>query len=246
MRTTSRPASCPASRVAWRWVSLKYAGTVMTAFPTGRPNSASATSRSFLRIIAEISCGRKLCGPSLTVVSSPILRFTERAVRSGAITAWLRAALPTKSRPSSARPTTLGRIGSPSTSSTRGRPSSTMATSLLVVPRSMPTITSVGILGLARSGMALVTAAAGGTGRVFYGAGGGGGPEWGPTAPPVDAVLPPPPQGGRGQESPPDPHLRRPQQRPVQPVPPPHLGHHHPGHRSGSATASTASIVSGS
>ena len=31
MRLTSRPATLPASLVAWRWSSLKYAGTVMTA-----------------------------------------------------------------------------------------------------------------------------------------------------------------------------------------------------------------------
>ena len=34
MRMTSRPAIRPASFVAWRWPSLKYAGTVMTAFCT--------------------------------------------------------------------------------------------------------------------------------------------------------------------------------------------------------------------
>ena len=31
MRSTFRPAISPASLVAWRWASLKYAGTVMTA-----------------------------------------------------------------------------------------------------------------------------------------------------------------------------------------------------------------------
>ena len=34
---TSRPAIAPASLVAWRWLSLKYAGTVTTAFFTGSP-----------------------------------------------------------------------------------------------------------------------------------------------------------------------------------------------------------------
>mmetsp|Transcript_19952 Transcript_19952/g.48115 ORF Transcript_19952/g.48115 Transcript_19952/m.48115 type:complete len:218 (-) Transcript_19952:463-1116(-) len=43
MRFTSSPAMRPASRVAWRWLSLKYAGTVMTAFLTGRPMNSSAT-----------------------------------------------------------------------------------------------------------------------------------------------------------------------------------------------------------
>ena len=35
MRMTSRPAMLPASLVAWRCASLKYAGTVMTARVTG-------------------------------------------------------------------------------------------------------------------------------------------------------------------------------------------------------------------
>ncbi len=37
MRFTSRPAILPASLVAWRWSSLKYAGTVITAPSTVSP-----------------------------------------------------------------------------------------------------------------------------------------------------------------------------------------------------------------
>ena len=37
MRLTSRPATLPASFVAWRWSSLKYAGTVITALSTVSP-----------------------------------------------------------------------------------------------------------------------------------------------------------------------------------------------------------------
>ncbi|CFP64315.1 Uncharacterised protein [Bordetella pertussis] len=37
MRLTSRPAMRPASLVAWRWLSLKYAGTVITASVTSSP-----------------------------------------------------------------------------------------------------------------------------------------------------------------------------------------------------------------
>src|SRR5262249_52297933 len=71
-------------------------------------------------------------------------------VRSGARAHWLRAALPTSRRPSSDRPTKEGRIGSPLSSvKTWGWPSRTMATSLLVVPRSMPTIGS-GMLTLSK------------------------------------------------------------------------------------------------
>ncbi len=37
IRSTSSPAICPASLVAWRWESSKYAGTVMTAWVTLSP-----------------------------------------------------------------------------------------------------------------------------------------------------------------------------------------------------------------
>ena len=37
MRSTSSPAILPASLVACRWLSLKYAGTVMTACVTFSP-----------------------------------------------------------------------------------------------------------------------------------------------------------------------------------------------------------------
>src|SRR5512140_1950118 len=57
MRITSRPAILPASLVACRWLSLKYAGTVMTACVTGWPKYASASDLSLPRIMAEISCG---------------------------------------------------------------------------------------------------------------------------------------------------------------------------------------------
>ena len=44
IRSTSRPAIRPASLVAWRWLSLKYAGTVITAWLTVSPRNASAVS----------------------------------------------------------------------------------------------------------------------------------------------------------------------------------------------------------
>jgi hypothetical protein len=45
----------PASLVAWRWPSLKYAGTVTTALPTSSPRYSSAMSFISCRIIALIS-----------------------------------------------------------------------------------------------------------------------------------------------------------------------------------------------
>jgi hypothetical protein len=56
-RSTSRPARRPASRVAWRWLSLKYAGTVMTTLWTASPNAASARRFNSLRMHAETSGG---------------------------------------------------------------------------------------------------------------------------------------------------------------------------------------------
>ena len=91
-------------------------------------------------MIAEISCGEYFWSPRATVTSWPIFRLIDRTVRSGARTYWLRAALPTSSWPWASRPTTEGKIGSPSSSRTTARPSRMTATSLLVVPRSIPMI----------------------------------------------------------------------------------------------------------
>ena len=52
---TSRPAIFPASFVACLWESLKYAGTVITAFSTFSPRYASASFFSFWSVIADIS-----------------------------------------------------------------------------------------------------------------------------------------------------------------------------------------------
>src|SRR5262245_49925751 len=89
---------------------------------------------------AEISSGEYSRSPRLTRSSPPILRLIERTVRSGASTYWLSAVCPTITRPSSDNPTTEGTNRSSPRASTRGRPSSTMATSEFVVPRSIPTV----------------------------------------------------------------------------------------------------------
>ena len=57
MRLTSRPAILPASLVAWRWLSLKYAGTVITASVTSSPRCSSAISLRLRSTCAEISGG---------------------------------------------------------------------------------------------------------------------------------------------------------------------------------------------
>src|SRR6187402_3377262 len=56
-RRTSRPAMRPASFVACRCASLKYAGTVMTALVTAAPKYRSALRRSCCSTSAEISGG---------------------------------------------------------------------------------------------------------------------------------------------------------------------------------------------
>src|SRR5512134_881688 len=56
MRSTFSPAISPASLVACRWASLKYAGTVMTASVTFSPRYSSASRLSLPRMRAEISC----------------------------------------------------------------------------------------------------------------------------------------------------------------------------------------------
>ena len=71
MRLTSSPAILPASLVAWRWESLKYAGTVMTASVTFSPRCCSAASFIFWRIMAEIS-GGEYCLPMISTRASPL------------------------------------------------------------------------------------------------------------------------------------------------------------------------------
>src|ERR671916_734407 len=136
MRLTSRPATLPASLVAWRWSSLKYAGTVMTALSTDSPRYASASVFSFWRIIALISGGEYCCPPASTraspfgplttlngtIVSSsftsaslrPMKRLMEKTVFSGLVTACRLATVPTRRSPPLENATTDGVVRPPS------------------------------------------------------------------------------------------------------------------------------------
>ena len=100
IRSTSRPAICPASLVAWRCASSKYAGTVITACVTVSPRYASASRFSLTRIWALTSCGPHPL-PSMSTVQplSPMWRLTDRIVRSGFVIAWRLATSPTKISP---------------------------------------------------------------------------------------------------------------------------------------------------
>src|SRR5262249_46117998 len=161
IRSTSRPATRPASLVACRWLSLKYAGTVMTAWLTFSPRYASAASFSLRRIMAEIS-GGEYCLPRTSIRASPLAALTtlygtsliswrtsswrrpmnrliEKTVFSGFVMACRLATCPTRISPSFVNPTTEGVRRLPSWFAiTVGLPPSTTETTEFVVPRSMP------------------------------------------------------------------------------------------------------------
>src|SRR5687767_2566154 len=71
----------------------------------------------------------------------PIKRLTEKTVFSGLTTAWRLAVMPTRRSPPLVKATTDGVVRAPSEFAiTVGLPPSITATTLLVVPRSMPII----------------------------------------------------------------------------------------------------------
>ena len=100
IRTTSRPAILPASLVACLWLSLKYAGTVMTALSMVSPTKASASFLIFIRMYAEICCGVYSFPSAVTFSLEPIFLLTFLMVPSGLVTACLLAGSPTRSCPS--------------------------------------------------------------------------------------------------------------------------------------------------
>ena len=140
MRSTFRPAIWPASLVACRCASLKYAGTVITASVMVSPRYASASLFSFCRMKALICCAVNFLPSMATDQSVPIWRLTERIVRSTLVTACRLATSPTSTSPFFAKATTDGVVREPSAlAMTVGSPPSRTATTELVVPRSMPT-----------------------------------------------------------------------------------------------------------
>ncbi len=164
-RSTSSPAIRPASFVACRWASLKYAGTVITARDTAVPKNRSAFFFSCCSTYAEISGGVSVSPPtfsrstspafapsasrngnsfsssSTSSKSRPISRLAEYTADPASDSNVPCAALPTAT-PSSVHPTTEGTRRSPSSPGiTTGVSPSMYATSEFVVPRSMPTTT---------------------------------------------------------------------------------------------------------
>src|SRR5438309_9387715 len=190
MRLTSSPAILPASLVAWRWSSLKYAGTVITALSTVSPRYASASAFSFYRIIALISGGEYSLPPAFTRASPlgprttskgtifsssftsaslrPMKRLIENTVFSGFVTAWRFATVPTSRSPPDVNATTDGVVRAPSAFSiTRGSPPSSTAMHELVVPRSMPIVFAIWLLPPVGKNLSLCIATLGGTAQAI-------------------------------------------------------------------------------
>ena len=165
MRRTSRPAILPASRVACRWLSSKWAGTVITArvglpalcltslrmraesssgvcctplMSTQRTLRPSPASRS------EIRWGIKPNSPRSSSRVRPMRRLTEKTVWRGSLSDRALASEPTRGGPCLGKQMTLGTRLLPSgPRRTTGLPSIILATKLFVVPRSMPTISLI-------------------------------------------------------------------------------------------------------
>src|SRR6516164_9369969 len=159
MRSTSSPAIFPASWVAVRCASSKYAGTVTSLWLRVAPRYDSASLFSFPRIRAEMSWAVYALPSMSTVHFVPMWRFTERMVRSGLVMACRLATSPTSTSPVLEKPTTDGVVLPPSAFGiTTGSPASNTLTTELVVPRSMPT-------ALAMSSLSLLSAAGRAAGR---------------------------------------------------------------------------------
>lgn len=85
-RSTVRPAIFPASFVACRCASLKYAGTVTTACVTGSPRKDSAISFILRRTMPEISSGENVLdvpAPSTSSIRTTGLPFLSPAMANG-------------------------------------------------------------------------------------------------------------------------------------------------------------------
>src|ERR687897_1540776 len=117
----------------------------MTAWVTWSPMYASASRFSFCRMKALICWGENsLPSARKRQDDSPMCRLTERTVRSGLVTACRLATSPTSTSPVLERATTDGVVRAPSALGiTVGSPPSRVATTELVVPRSIPTALAI-------------------------------------------------------------------------------------------------------
>ena len=185
----------PASLVACRCASSKYAGTVTTASVTFSPRNASATSRIFDRMIALTSGGDISRSPTFSQASPlgaakilngavcawratsafanfcPMRRLTAYSVFVALVTACLFAAWPARRSPLAVNATTEGVVRAPSefgmmlTSSFPPAVVSATATHEFVVPRSIPMIFPIRCLGRLAA-LGLARGAVGGVGSL--------------------------------------------------------------------------------
>src|SRR6266699_7051034 len=141
MSTTLSPASSPASLVALRSSSPKYAGTVTTTSLAGWPSARAASLARLRRIWLDTADAEYSCPCAAKRQSaSPMCRLTSEATSSGRILACRLACTPTTTSVGESNSTTDGVVGWESAlMMTAGRPySSTCAMHEYVVPRSMP------------------------------------------------------------------------------------------------------------
>ena len=109
------------------------------------PKYASASRFSFINVRAEISWAVYALPSIFALQVVPIWRFTDRKVRSGFVTAWRLATSPTSTSPALLNATIDGVVLAPSALAiTVGSPPSNTATTLLVVPKSIPTALPMG------------------------------------------------------------------------------------------------------
>src|SRR6266851_6654980 len=141
MSMTLSPASSPASLVAFRSSSPKYAGTVITTSLTGWPRARAASLARLRSTWLEMADAEYSWPWAANRHSpSPMCRLTSDATSSGRILACRLACTPTTTSVGESNSTTDGVVGWESAlMMTAGRPySSTCAMHEYVVPRSMP------------------------------------------------------------------------------------------------------------
>jgi hypothetical protein len=136
------PASSAASTVALFWLSVKAAGTVITAERGAPPSRDAASARSVLSTSAD-SCGGVSSSPARANLrrasTRPISSLNSAAALSGSDSTRSRAWRPTYTTSGSGIQTADGVTSQPSLLlMITASPFSTTAIALFVVPRSMP------------------------------------------------------------------------------------------------------------
>ena len=118
---------------------------MITASVIVSPKYDSASRFNFINVRAEISCAVYPLPSIFSLQVVPICRLTDLIVRSGLVTACRFATSPTSTSPVLLNATIDGVVRAPSALAiTVGSPPSNTATTLLVVPKSIPTALPMG------------------------------------------------------------------------------------------------------